>query len=300
MKEITGSLRQDMKKLVSAFIHKGLCTVRAIAEKWKEHDADMGIALPPAAKGKKAARLLEKSGPVVTVLEGSLGEHQQGQRLSLLEANELVRQQAQQYQLSGKEPPALRVRLDYMAEGRVDSYILPVKLEEKGDLLDHMQAWVDHYRTDPKLVTQLFDHAPAQHQDKLRELLAPVLRDSLNTLSANLVQHFRRHCEISALEQQMYGQAQAMPKRAQRAFYTTTQESIAALRQAANTELLALYGRPAPVQENSGKEPRNPVPVRENRTTQQPRQSVRTQLRQNHAKQAARAVPRKARTVPQR
>lgn len=304
MKEIGGNLKQDMKELlgegaglISAFIHKGLCTVRAIAEKWKEHDVDIGAALPPAAKGKKAARLLETSGPVVTILEGSLGEHQQGQRLSLLEANQLVRQQAQQYQRSGEQPPALRVRFDFMAEGHVDSYTLPVKLEEKGDLLDHMQAWVDSYRTDPKLVVQLFDHAPAQHQDRLRELQAPVLRDSLNNLSANVVQHFRRHCEISVLEQQLHGQAQAMPKRAQQAFYKTTRESIAALRRAANTEHLLFSGKSP--QDNSSRTAQQPAPVRETRA-QPPRQSVRVQLRQNQAKQPAGAVHRKTRTAPQR
>lgn len=283
-----------MKELISAFLHKGLCTVRAMAERWKELGAGTDMAPPPAAKGKKAARLMETAGPVVTVLEGQLGKYQQGQKLSLLEANELVRQQAQQYQLSGKEPPALRVRLDYMAEDRVDSYILPIKLDEKGDLLDHMQAWVDHYRTDPKLVTQLFDHAPAQHQDKLRELLTPLLRDSLNNLSTKVVQHFRRHCEISALEKQLYGQAQAMPKRAQQNFYKTTWESIAALRQAANTESLVFYGKP-----DQGKEPQQPAPVQ--KCKHEPsRQSVRVRLRQNQARLAARAVPHKAHTAPQR
>lgn len=286
-----------MKELISAFLHKGLCTVRAMAERWKELGAGTDMAPPPAAKGKKAARLMETAGPVVTVLEGQLGKYQQGQKLSLLEANELVRQQAQQYQLSGKEPPALRVRLDYMAEDRVDSYILPIKLDEKGDLLDHIQAWVDHYRTDPKLVTQLFDHAPAQHQDKLRELLTPLLRDSLNNLSTKVVQHFRRHCEISALEQHLNGQAQAMPKRAQQAFYKTTRESIAALRQAANTEPLLFSGKSQ--QENSSRTIQQTAPARESRA-QPPRQSVRVQLRKNQAKPAARAVPHKARTAPQR
>ncbi|RKJ40125.1 hypothetical protein D7X94_09690 [Acutalibacter sp. 1XD8-33] len=286
-----------MKELVSAFLRKGLCTVRAIAERWKELGAGTDMAPPSAAKGKKAARLLETSGPVVTILEGQLGNYQQGQKLSLLEANELVCQQAQQYQLSGKEPPALRVRLDYMAEGRMDSYILPIKLDEKGDLLDHMQAWVDRYRTDPKLVTQLFDHAPAQHQERLRELLTPLLRDSLNNLSTKVVQHFRRHCEISALEQHLQGQAQAMPKRAQQAFYKTTRESIAALRQAANTEPLLFSGKSP--QENSSMEQQQAASGRELRA-QPSRQSVRVQLRQNQAKQAARAVPHKAHTVPQR
>ena len=255
------------------------------------------MAPSPAAKGKKAARLLETSGPVVTVLEGQLGNYQQGQKLSLLEANELVRQQAQQYQLFEKEPPVLRVRLDYMAEGRVDSYILPIKLDEKGDLLEHMQAWVDCYRTDPKLVMQLFDHAPAQHQERLRELLTPLLRDSLNTLSTKVVQHFRRHCEISALEQHLHGQAQAMPKRAQQAFYKTTRESIAALRRAANTEHLLFSGKSP--QDNSSRTAQQPAPVRETRA-QPPRQSVRVQLPQNQAKQPAGAVHRKTRTAPQR
>lgn len=294
MKKITSSLRQDMKELFSAFIRKGLCTVRAIAEKWKEYGKETDAPLPPTVHGKNAARLLETSGPTVTILDGSLGEHQQGKSLPLFEANELVRQAALQYQQSGQKPPDLRVRFDYMAEGRADSYILPVKLEEQGDLLDHMQAWVDHCRTDPKLVMQLFDHAPEKHQDKLRELLAPVLRDSLNNLSTKMVQHFRRHCEISALEKQLYGQAQAMPKRAQQTFYKTTRESVAALRQAANTESIAFYGRPG-----QSKEPQQPAPVQKGKH-EPPRQSVRVQLRQNQARLAARAVPHKARTAPQR
>ena len=230
---------------------------------------------------------METAGPTVTILEGSLGEYRQGQTLPLFDANQLVRQQALQYQQTGEKPPALRVRFDYMAEGRTDSYILPVDLGEKGDLLDHMQAWVEHYRTDPKLVMQLFDNAPAQHRDRLRELLAPVFRDSLNDLSTKVVQHFRRHCDISALEQHLQGQARAMPKRAQQDFYKTTRESIGALRKAANTELLAFYDKP------------QSVSVQKNEVKSL-RPSVRVQLRQNQAKQAAKVVPHKARPAPQR
>lgn len=295
MKEISGNLKNDMKELlresaglISGFIQKGLCTVRAIKDRWPEYGKDPEAALPPVLRNKKAARLMESAGPTVTILEGSLGEHQKGEALPLLEANQMVRQLALQYQQSGEKPPALRVRIDYMAEGRADSYILPVKLEEKGDLLDHMQAWVDHYRTDPKLVMQLFDNAPARHQDRLKELLAPVFRDSLNDLSTKVVQHLRRHCEISSLEQHLLGQARAMPKRAQHDFVKSIRESIGALRREANTQMLMGCDKPqraAPVQNNVQK---------------LPRQSVRVQLRQNQAKQAVKASVHKVRPAPQR
>lgn len=271
--------------LVSRFIRKGLCTVRDMAEKWKEYDRASEESLPTFLKNKQPTQIPDTAEPTVTILEGSLGQYRQGQRLVLSGANKLVYEQALQYGGSGKAPPALRVRFDYIAEGRLDSYILPVKLEEKGDLLDHMQAWVDNCRADTRFVTQLFDNAPAQHQDKLRELLAPVLRDSLNNLSTKVVQHFRRHCEISAIERQLRGQAQALPQNAQQNFYQTTQESIAALRRAANTETITAYSRPVPARQAEEK---------------QPRPSVRVKLQQNRARQAAKAAPHKTHTAPQR
>lgn len=63
MKEITGNLKRDMKDLLgesanvmTGFFRRGVCTVRAVADKWKAFAHDISAAVddlmkPPFAEG---------------------------------------------------------------------------------------------------------------------------------------------------------------------------------------------------------------------------------------------------------
>ena len=64
MKEITGNLKRDMKDLlgesanvVTGFFRRGVCTVRAVADKWRTFTQDIS-----AAVDEERRRLFEKRG----------------------------------------------------------------------------------------------------------------------------------------------------------------------------------------------------------------------------------------------
>ena len=84
MKEITGNLKQDVKDLLgesaslfTGFFKRGVCTVRAVADKWKAFAHDISAAVddlmkPPFAEGGPEAPMvnLDPEGePIVTVTE---------------------------------------------------------------------------------------------------------------------------------------------------------------------------------------------------------------------------------------
>lgn len=82
MREITGNLRRDMKDLlgesahiVTGFFKRGVCTVRAVADKWRTFTQDISAAVdelmkPPFLEGGPDAPLStmeEGAEPIVTV-----------------------------------------------------------------------------------------------------------------------------------------------------------------------------------------------------------------------------------------
>ena len=121
MKEITGNLKQDVKDLLgesvslfTGFFKRGVCTVRAVADKWKAFAHDISAAVddlmkPPFAEGGPEApdASLDPEGePIVTVTESMDERFPTGKQMSLSQAEEYVRQVDQEYREAELTPQA--------------------------------------------------------------------------------------------------------------------------------------------------------------------------------------------------
>jgi len=106
MDEITGNLKKDMKDLlaesaniVTGFFKRGLCTVRAVADKWKTFASSISGAVdtlvnaPLITTGPEALSydLHPDSEPIVTVVESGNRAFPIGKQMTLSEANEYSR-----------------------------------------------------------------------------------------------------------------------------------------------------------------------------------------------------------------
>lgn len=316
MSEITGSLKRDLKELltesaslITGFFKRGACTVRAVADKWRAFARDISGAVdtlmkPPFAEGgpdAPAQNLDPESEPTVTIIDGTLGQYQPGQKLKLSTANRLVYRESLQSVKADTMTPALRVRIDYMKDGQPDCYTLPVDMSLGGDLLDHLSVWADHFRTDPEKVVRLFDSAPEQYREELRTQFMPVLRSSLDDLVTNVMHYLQTHCDISEMEQQFQLQAQAMPEQERRNFQAAAHSTITILRRGANE------GRQlaAPIKQKQPdlRGPSISVP-QERRTKQGPGQksrgSVKDKLKRIEADRGGKGGPHKGPVKPKR
>lgn len=125
MSEIARDLKKDVKELlfesaaiVTGFFKRGLCTVRAAADKWKTFARNVSTAAdelmkPPLIQEMEvpATDLLPTDEPVVTVVESGDLNFPVGMKLSLSAANEYVRQMdALSYDANGRCFPAIRYR----------------------------------------------------------------------------------------------------------------------------------------------------------------------------------------------
>lgn len=300
MKEITGNLKRDVKdlltesaSLVTGVFKRGACTVRAVADKWKAFAHDISDAVdtlmqPPFVEGRDAPvqELPADGEPTVTVTESIDGHFPMGMKLPLSQANELVGSVSREYMEEEYTIQPVTVQIDYMKDGQTDRYFLPLQIGGGGDLLDQMRERVDHYRGNQEQVARLFESVPEAHREELRSVFTPAIQGSLADLSAGVLHHFQRHCDISTLEQQFQAQAAVLPEKQQQAFQQSARETVAALRQAVNT----------------GQPPARPEPQRESQTPaspERPRRSVKVQLRQMKETQAAaKPVPRKIHVRP--
>ncbi|MCB5377598.1 hypothetical protein LIP85_17760, partial [Flavonifractor plautii] len=149
MKEITGNLKQDVKDLLgesaslfTGFFKRGACTVRAVADKWKAFAHDISAAVddlmkPPFAEGGPEAPMvnLDSEGePIVTITESMDERFPTGKQMSLSQAEEYVRQVDQEYREAERTPQAVKVKIDYMKDGRTDRYWLPLEIGAGGSL----------------------------------------------------------------------------------------------------------------------------------------------------------------------
>lgn len=250
MKEITGNLKQDVKDLLgesaslfTGFFKRGVCTVRAVADKWKAFAHDIstavdGLMKPPFAEGgpeAPAASLDPEAEPIVTVME-SMDEHfPTGKQMSLSQAEKYVRQVDQDYQRAGLTPQAVKVKIDYMKDGQTDRYWLSLAIGGGGSLLEQMQANLDAYRPNTEKVNSLFADVPEEYRDTLQREFTPFLQENLSLLSQNLLHFFYRHCDIAALESRLQTQASMFPEKEQVIFRSACQGTITTLRRAANT-----------------------------------------------------------------
>lgn len=293
MKEITGNLKRDMKDLLSesaglftGFFKRGACTVRAVADKWKAFARDISDAVdelmrPPFAEGgpeAPASVLNPEAEPVVTITESADEHFPEKLQMPLSKAERHICRIDQQYREQRREPQPVTVKIDYTRNGQTDRYFLPLHIGAGGSLLDQMAQHLEEYRADPGKVAALFEQAPEEARRQFEEELAPFIHESLEDLSQGVLPYFQRHCDISALEQQLRSQAAVLPEKEQAAFAEAARKTVDGLRRAANgaqgQEQPAIQQEQLPL-ENA------------QRTQEKPRQSVKVSLRKIKEERAA-------------
>ena len=307
MKEIAGNLKRDMKDLlgesaniVAGFFRQGLCTVRGMADRWKNFTQDISgavgalfqpfeNALPPAPSPERE--------PMVTVMESDAPELPVGTRMTLYEAETRIKQFNRERWDSDGEPSPVRVAIDYTMEGEQDRYWLPLNIGTGcRPMLEQMEDYVTTCFHHPDAATRDFYNAPEGLGALLHERFGPQLQSDLEKLSTRVLGFFRQHCTISRMEEQFEAQAEAMPEKERDKFKRSMAETIAALRLAANTGQQTAVPqreqeRPAPQPEEE-----HPAPAQQAERplvadTPRPRRSVKQRLRLIKAGQAAEPAP---------
>ena len=301
IKEILGNLKRDRRELLdesaslfTGFLKRGLCSVRAAAERWKGFAHNLSDAVDtlfqPAFADDPGLPLLQpgsKGEPLVTVTKSMGGKFPAGMRMTLSDANEYVRQVDEQYRAQELTPVPVQVKIDYMKDGRADRYCLPLEIGAGGSLLEQLGRHLEAYRDSPEKVAQLFEQVPEQYRDALREELTPFVNDSIGRTGQEVCQYFQLHCDIAELEQKLEQRIEALPERARKPYQKAARNTIAGLRRAVNT----------------GRE-RSRALAREeqaaDRKKERPRASVKRQLRLIKASQPEQAGPVKKLAAPQR
>lgn len=317
MGEITGNLKRDVKdllgesaSLVTGFFKRGLCTVRAVADKWKAFAHDISAAVdtlmqPPFAEGGPEAPLpaLDAGAePVVTVMESGDKHFPVGKQMPLSQANEYVGRMDAEYTEQDLSAQPVKVSIDYTRNGRTDRYILPLQIGAGGSLLEQMEGLLDSYRAAPERVTALFDKVPEEYRQQFEAAFTPLVHDSIGDLTQNILPYFRQHCAVSELEQQLQAQAAVLPEGQKAAFAETAKTAVLGLRRAANgaPPLETAPKREQPAQAAPQVRPRPAERQARSAETARPRKSVRASLRQIKAKKDAVVAPPNVKTAPQR
>ena len=296
MKEIAGNLRRDVKDLlgesasiVTGFFKDGLCTVRGAATRWRNFTRDISGAFVSLFKSTSEALLPDLSPdrePIVTVMESADEHLPVGTRMTLSEAETQINELNQSYWDSDEPERPVRVAIDYMLDGEVDRYWLPLHTGPGcGSMLEQMQHLVDTNLNHPEEVAQLFEDAPVGLRELLHEQFGPQLHNDLEKLATRVIGFFQQHYTITKLEQQFDAQAAVMPEKEKEKFLQYTKAAVTDLRKAANTSKTA-----APTQERT-------TPARD---SDRPRQSVKIKLNQIKKEQAKKPVRVKSRSDRQR
>lgn len=296
MKEIAGNLRRDVKDLlgesaniVTGLFKDGLCTVRGAATRWRNFTRDISGAFVSLFKSTNEALLPDLSPeqqPIVTIMESMDENLPVGTRMTLSEAETRIGELNQSYWDSDEPERPVRVAIDYMLDGEVDRYWLPIRTGPGcGSMLEQMQYLVETNLNHPEEVAQLFEDAPAGLRELLHEQFGPQLHNDLEKLATRVIGFFQQHHTITKLEQQFQAQAAVMPEKEKEKFLAYTKTAVTDLRKAANTSKTT-----APVQEHT-------TPARD---SDRPRQSVKVKLHQIKKEQAKKPVHAKARPTPQR
>lgn len=295
MKEIAGNLHRDVKDLlgesasiVTDFIQNGLCTVRGVATRWRNFTRDISGAFVSLFKSTKEAALPDLSPeqePIVTVMESADEHLPTGTRMTLSEAETRVGELNREYWNTDEPSRPVKVAIDYMLDGEVDRYWLPLYTGPGcGSMLEQMQNLVENNLNHPENLTGIFEDAPVGLRELLHEQFGPQLHSDLEKLATRVIGFFQQHYTITRLERQFQAQAAVMPEKEKEKFLAYTKAAVTDLRKAANTS-----GTSAPVQERA-------APVHND---DRPRQSVRVKLRQIKKNQTDKA-PQRHRNRPQR
>lgn len=281
MKEIAGNLRRDVKDLlgesaniVTGLFKDGLCTVRGAANRWRNFTRDISGAFVSLFNSTNEALLpglSPEQQPVVTVIESTDKNIPAGSRMTLSEAETRIGELNQRYWDSDEPERPVRVAIDYMLDGEVDRYWLPLRTGPGcGSLLEQMECHVDANLNRPEEVARLFEDAPAGLRELLHEQFGPQLHDDLEKLAGRVLTFFQQHHTITKLEQQFQTQAAAMPQKEKEKFLEYAKAAVMDLRKAANTSKTI-----APAQERTA-----PVSSTPARDSDRPWQSVKVKLHQ--------------------
>lgn len=323
MKEITGNLKRDMRDLVdesahvvTGFFKRGVCTVRAVADKWRAFTQDISAAVdelmkPPFLEGGPDAPLPameEGAEPLVTVTGSIDRNFPIGKQMPLSQANAYVAEMDAAYREEELPAQPVKVRIDYIRDGRTDCYCLPLHIGVGGSLLEQMEAHLETYRADPGRVAALFQQTPEEYRQELEAEFTPFVRESLEDLSHGTLQYFKRHCDISELEQQLQGQAAVLPEGQRASFEEKAAKTVFSLRRAANGAA-PQEERPAQAEQRAAP----PVPasrevspggatqaLRQAEGGENPRQSVKVKIHRLKQEQARRPKRPKIRLTPER
>ena len=235
MKEITGNLRQDVKDLLgesaslfTGFFKRGVCTVRAVADKWKAFAHDISgtvdeLMKPPFAEGgpeAPAPQLNSKDEPMVTVVESTDEHFPEKLQMPLSQAERRVLQISELYRAHNQEPQPVKVKIDYMKNGQTDRYFLPLQ--------------IGSYQANQEKISQLFHSVPDEYRKVLQKELTPFLHNSLDGLSKELLPYFQWHCGVGELGRQLEEQADMLPENERASFRSGVQEALDGLRQSIN------------------------------------------------------------------
>lgn len=312
MKEIAGNLKRDVNDLlgesaniVAGFLKQGVCTVRGMANRWKDFTQDVsGVvgtlfkpfenALPPS--------LPPEQEPMVTVMESTDPELPVGTRLTLYEAETRVEQLNRERWLFDEKPLPVKVAIDYTMEGKQDRYWLPLRIGAGcGTMLEQMDAFTTACLDIPDIVTLDFYTAPPEMAALLHEYFGPQVQGDLEKLSTKVLGFFQQHCGISQLAKQFETEALAMPEKQREKFRQTMGEAIVNLRQSANTgkQYSAAQHEQEPPARPLDAAP-TPAPLRQEAGEMQPKRSVKFKIQQIKEGQQGKPGPQKGRTAPQR
>ncbi len=197
MKEIAGNLRRDVKDLlgesaniVTGLFKDGLCTVRGAANRWRNFTRDISGAFVSLFKSTNEALLPDLSPeqqPIVTVMESADEHLPVGARMTLSEAETRIGELNRDYWDSDEPERPVRVAIDYMLDGEVDRYWLPLCTGPGcRSLLEQMAYHVETNLKHPEEATQLFADAPAGLRELLHEQFGPQLHDDLEKLAGRV------------------------------------------------------------------------------------------------------------------
>lgn len=224
MKEIAGNLRRDVKDLlgesasiVTGFFKNGLCTVRGAATRWRNFTRDISGAFVSLFKSAKEATLPDLSPeqePIVTVMESADEHLPAGARMTLSEAETRMEAINQEYWNTDEPSRPVKVAIDYMLDGEVDRYWLPLSTGPGyGSMLEQMQDLVENNLNHPENLTGIFEDAPVGLRELLHEQFGLQLHDDLEKLATRVIGFFQQHYTITRLEQQFQAQAAVMPEK---------------------------------------------------------------------------------------
>ena len=230
MKEIAGNLRRDVKDLlgesaniVTGLFKDGLCTVRGAANRWRNFTRDISGAFVSLFKSTNEALLPDLSPeqqPIVTVMESADEHLPVGARMTLSEAETRIGELNRDYWDSDEPERPVRVAIDYMLDGEVDRYWLPLRTGPGcRSLLEQMAYHVETNLKHPEEATRLFADAPAGLRELLHEQFGPQLHDDLEKLAGRGLTFFPQHHTITKLEQQFQTQERLCRRRKKKNFW---------------------------------------------------------------------------------